>query len=258
MLASFWSEHDHLLTAIASVVIALGLAGLVNRAVTRRGRALTAGARRLPGGGALTPQFDTRLRFMRNVATATIILVGVMVALSQFDALDRIATTVLASSAITVAVIGFAARQTLANGVAGLQLAVTQPLRVGDSVSFDGHDGVVDDVRLTYTYLHTAGGARIAIPNERLAAGVLRNDTILGQDVAAEISLWLASQVDATRALLAVTEGLDDTAATIAEVLPWGTRLAVTGPPGTPMSRLAREATLRADAYTALRAAGLA
>ena len=86
---------------------------------------------------------------------------------------------VLASSAIAAAVVGFAARQVLANAIAGLQIAITQPVRVGDQVTFEGEKGTVEDLRLTYTWLRTGTDARVIIPNERLAAGVLRNDSIL-------------------------------------------------------------------------------
>ena len=50
-----------------------------------------------------------------------------------------------------------AARQVLANSVAGIMLAVTQPLRVGDWVTFEENYGVVEDVRLNFTILRTAG-----------------------------------------------------------------------------------------------------
>ena len=76
----------------------------------------------------------------------------------------------LASGALAAAIIGFAARQTLANVVAGIMLAITQPLRVGDWVTFEEHYGVVEDVRLNFTVLRTASDQRIVIPNERLAA----------------------------------------------------------------------------------------
>jgi small-conductance mechanosensitive channel len=48
---------------------------------------------------------------------------------------------VLASSAIAAAVVGFASRQVLANAIAGMVLAVTQPLRIGDLVTFEGENG---------------------------------------------------------------------------------------------------------------------
>ena len=116
----------------------------------------------------------------------------------------------LASSAIAAAVVGFAARQVLANAIAGMVLAVTQPLRIGDLVTFEGETGTVEDVSLTYTWLRTGSDARLIIPNERLAAGVLRNDSIRSPTVALEVSVWLAPDADETAALAAV-EALEET-----------------------------------------------
>ena len=131
---------------------------------------------------------DTRLRFLRRAVEAAIIVVGFALALAQFTSLDRLAATVLASSAIAAAVVGFASRQVLANAIAGMVLAVTQPLRIGDLVTFEGETGTVEDVSLTYTWLRTGSDARLIIPNERLAAGVLRNDSIRSATVALEVS----------------------------------------------------------------------
>ena len=58
-------------------------------------------------------------------------------------------------------------------------LAITQPIRVGDWVTFEGNYGVVEDVRLNYTILRTASEQRIVIPNEKLAGGVMKNDTLV-------------------------------------------------------------------------------
>ena len=66
-------------------------------------------------------------------------------------------------------VIGFAARQTLANGIAGILLAITQPIRIGDLVTFEEETGVVEDMKLTYTYIRLDDGRRLIVPNERLA-----------------------------------------------------------------------------------------
>ena len=79
------------------------------------------------------------------------------------------ATGVLASSAVLGLVVGFAARQTLANAIAGILLAITQPIRVGDLVTFEEETGEVEDVRLTYTYIRLDDGRRLIVPNERLA-----------------------------------------------------------------------------------------
>jgi small conductance mechanosensitive channel len=247
---TFFQSHDHELTAVLSLVIAFGVAVLVDRWIAHRAQQLLA----LRGMGAGT---DTRLRILRRLIYTVIVVIGLAVALSQFAALNRLAASVLASGAIAAAIVGFAARQTLANAVAGIMLASAQPIRIGDVVTFEGETGMVEDVRLTYTYLRTGGDARIVIPNERLAGGVLRNDSIVSNVVACEVSLWISHDADEERAL-AVAESVDTgLTATIAEVTPVGVRIAVAGPPASPSERGAREAQLRRKVLAAWREAGV-
>jgi small-conductance mechanosensitive channel len=249
---TFVSRHDHEITAIVSLVLA-GLAVLVvDRALDRRGRRLALAV----AGGELSPVAATRLRFVRRVVDATIVGIGVAVALSQFTALDRLAGAILASGAIAAAVIGFAARQTLANAIAGLLIAITQPLRIGDLVTFEGETGTVEDVRLTYTWLRTGSDARVIVPNERLAAGVLRNESIGSPTVAVEATIWLAHGDDETAALDAIHAALPEVSARIAEVTVEGTRILVIGAPAAPADRPLAESDLRLAALRAIRERG--
>jgi len=236
-----------------AILLAVVAAALVDRLLTRRGRSVAAAL----AGGQLTPAVDTRLRVLRRVLETSIIFIGVFVALSQFEALDHIANSVLASSAIIAAAVGLASRTTLANGVAGILLAVTQPLRVGDQVTFEGESGTVEDVRLTYTYLRDPNGTRVVIPNERLALGMLQNHTVLEATVSTEVSLWLAPEADAVRALSILRDSLPDAKVSLAEVAADGTRLCVTGSAAPHEERSTREDALRAAAFAALRRAGL-
>ena len=241
-----------MIAAGLTLLAALALVAIVHRAM--RGR-----VHKLPhalGGAELSPMLDTRLRFLRRVVEAAIIVIGDALALAQFTSLDRLAATVLASSAIAAAVVGFASRQVLANAIAGMVLAVTQPLRIGDLVTFEGETGTVEDVSLTYTWLRTGSDARLIIPNERLAAGLLRNDSIRSPTVALEVSVWLAPDADETAALAAVQEVEEARDARIAEVTDTGLRLQVAGPPVAPAERIAREGELRAEVLRALREAG--
>lgn len=246
---TFIDRYDHQLTAAVSLLLAFGLAWLVDRVILARATALAARAR----GGQLTPEADTRVRFVRRIVEVTIIVVGIAIALSQFAALDRMAGAILASSAIAAAVVGFAARQVLANAIAGLQLAITQPLRVGDTVTFEGEAGTVEDVRLTTTWLRTASDARVIIPNEKLAAGMLRNESIETATVAVEVSVWVERDVDASAAADAVRAALPATTVRIAESSPDGTRLLVIATPSLPAGRPAAEAEVREAALRALR-----
>jgi small-conductance mechanosensitive channel len=256
MVADSWIQrYEGELVAVLSIVLAFGLIVAVDRLIARRGRAV----RERMGLDQLDPRVDTRLRFVRRLVEAAIGVFGVAVALSQFTALDRLAASVLASGALAAAVIGFAARQTLANAVAGIMLAISQPVRIGDTVTFEGETGTVEDMRLTYTFLRTGADARLVVPNERLAAGVIRNDTIVSPVVATEVGVWLPAHADLDAALAALAEEVGEGASVrVAEMDPEGrVRLAVTGTAGAPEERVAREGELRAACLRRLRAAGL-
>ncbi len=226
---------------------------VVDRAFRRRGVEL---AKRV-GGGHIDPTLETRLRFVRRLVEAAIVVVGIAVAISQFTALDRLAASILASGAIAAAAVGFAARTTLANVVAGVMLAVTQPLRIGDLVTFEERTGVVEDIRLTHTFLRTGEGSRLIVPNERLASTAIRNDSIVSDTVAIEVELWLAHEADEARAVAAIEAAVEDGTARVADVTFEGVKLTVGAPSAPVAERLARQQALRAAALAALRQEGL-
>ena len=232
------------ITAVVTILIAVALVYAVDRAFRRR-------------RPHLDPVLDTRLRFVRRLIAAVLLVVGAAIAISQFTALDRLAASILASGAIAAAVVGFAARQVLANVVAGVMLAVTQPIRIGDLVTLDDDTGVVEDIRLTYTFLRTGTDARIIVPNELLAGSVLRNDSIVTDTVAVEVRVWVPHDVDEQRALEAIGGLGDEVTARIGEVTEEGLFLTVSGPPVSVRQRAARESELRAQALGSLRSARL-
>jgi small-conductance mechanosensitive channel len=251
-LSEFWDGNGRWISALVSVAVALAVATLLDRALSRRGRLVAQAVMR----GSLSPEADTRLRFVRRLIYAAIILLGFAVALSQFAGINRLAASLLASGAIAAAIVGFAARQTLANLVAGIMLAITQPIRVGDWVEFEDEYGVVEDVRLNYTFLRTPSDQRVVIPNERLASGILRNDTLGSASVGLDVHVWLPPRADVARAVDALRSetGQD---VTVAEVTPEGVRLAVGSDPSPPPERGPREAALRLQCLRRLQAEGL-
>lgn len=233
-----------------TVAIAIGLARFIDRyLVNRAGRMANAVS------GPLSPVAATRLRLVRRLITAMIVVFGVMLALSQFEGITRVATGILASSAVLGIVVGFAARQTLANAIAGILLAITQPIRIGDLVTFEENTGTVEDVRLTYTYLHSDDGRRIIIPNERLAQNTIENHTIVDPRVRVNVSVWLAPGGDATRALRAL--GGEEIDVQVAEIDKEGIRLEVATWARSYQERGAVAAGLRAQSLETLRREGL-
>src|SRR5918994_7585995 len=197
----WWSEHAWIRAAVIFAVF-LVIALVFDRWFAARGRRLA--GRVLPGG--ITQQADTRLRFVRRLIGLVLLMIGLLIALSQFKGLGRVAGSFLASGALVAAIAGFAARQVLANLVAGIMLTISQPLRVGDWVTFEENYGVVEDVRLNFTVLRTLSEQRVVIPNERLVAGILRNDTLEADAVGLDVSVWLPAAADVPRALDALRE----------------------------------------------------
>jgi small-conductance mechanosensitive channel len=117
----------------------------------------------------------TRLRILRRLALLATFLVVAMLVLSQFTELKRLATGVLASTAVIGLIVGFAAQHTIANMVAGVQIAVSQPFRIGDRLGFEETEGRVTDITLSYTYLDPGDGSSVVIPNQLLVEGIVHN-----------------------------------------------------------------------------------
>jgi small-conductance mechanosensitive channel len=128
-----------------------------------------------PAVSQVSRSTKTRLRFLRRLLILIVFLILVAIALSQFTELKRLATGILASTAVLAAIIGFAAQHTIANMIAGVQLAVSQPIKIGDRISFEEVDGRVTDMTLSYTYVSPGDGTTVAIPNQMLVDGIIHN-----------------------------------------------------------------------------------
>jgi small-conductance mechanosensitive channel len=244
--SSFLDKHSHQLTAILTGVLTVVCAVGADRAVSH-----------WAARADLDPGVDTRVRFIRRLITVGICVLGVLIALSEFGGLNKLAAALLASGAIIAAIVGFAARQTLANLIAGVMLTIAQPLRIGDQVTILDQTGVVEDVRLNYTVLRTAEGRRLLIPNERLASEMIRNDTILDDRVRPEASVWLPPAADVEIAVSSFASIESGLVVRVAEVTPDGVRITVMAEPVPAPQRAAREGDLRAAALRSLRGAGL-
>ena len=246
-------ETSQWVTAGAYLVGALVIAEIVDRALSRRGRKLTVAV----GVGELSPVAITRLRLVRRLVFATIILIGIALAAAQIPSISKLATGILASSAVLGLVVGFAARQTLANGIAGILLAITQPIRIGDRVTFEDETGEVEDVKLTYTYIHLDDGRRLVVPNERLAQSSIANHTINDPRLQVEASVWLPPEANLDRAIELIEDAEAGISATVAEVDKEGVRLSATTWAQSPSERGSAAAELRRRWLRLLREHGL-
>jgi len=128
-----------------------------------------------PAVSQVSRSTKTRLRFLRRLVLLVVFLVLFALALSQFTELKRLATGILASTAVLAAIVGFAAQHTIGNMVAGVQLAVAQPIKIGDQIEFEEVSGRVIDITLSYTYVNPGDDSSIVIPNQLLVEGIVHN-----------------------------------------------------------------------------------
>jgi small-conductance mechanosensitive channel len=128
-----------------------------------------------PAVSQVSRSTKTRLRFLRRLAILVVVVVVGAIALAQFTELGQIAAGLLASTAVVAAIVGFAAQQTIGNMVAGVQLAVAQPIKIGDRIEFEEVNGRVVDITLSYTYVNPGDDSAVIIPNQLLVEGIVHN-----------------------------------------------------------------------------------
>jgi small conductance mechanosensitive channel len=144
-----------------------------------------------------SPQTITRYRVLRRSITAAIVSFGVLSALLVIPQVRTLAGALLASTAVIGLVVGFAAQRTLGNFVAGLMIAFTQPLRIGDWIEVAGEQaGAVEEIGLMYTFIRTHDNTRVVIPNEKLASDTIRNSTIRSPAKFAQVTVQVPPTTD--------------------------------------------------------------
>jgi small-conductance mechanosensitive channel len=236
-------EWQRLAVAGGFIVASLILARLVDR---RIGRVLK------------TPEAMTRYRVLRRSITSVIVFVGILSALLVIPQVRAIAGGILASASVVGIVVGLAAQRTLGNFIAGIMIALTQPVRLGDRVTVTGVEGIVEEIGLIYTFIRTPDNERLVIPNEKLASDTITNSTIRSPETFAEVTVQLPASSDLDAALAALRPEApgprDDVYVSALDATP-AVSLRVWAPTDDEAQRLERELRLRA--HRRLRERGL-
>ncbi len=185
---TFWHR---LITAAAIFLVVTLVARVVDWLLSRR---------------ELAPEAVTRYRVFRRSISATILVVGLFSSLLVIPQVRAVAGGLLASTAVLGVIVGFASQQTLGNFVAGLLIAITQPVRLGDRVQYAGTVGVIEEIGLTYTVIRTPDQQRLIVPNSKLSTDTILNASIGSRETFAQVTVQvplsadLGAAVDALRA----------------------------------------------------------
>jgi len=224
------------------LAVVVGLAVLLARLVDSRIKRLQ-----------LDPAAETRYRVLRRSLMVAIVFTALLAGLMVIPQVRDVAGAILASGALVAIFIGFAAQRTIGNFVAGILIAFTQPLRIGDEVEVQGAKGIVEEIGLTYTWIRTRDYDRVAVPNEKLASDTIRNSTIRSPETLAEVTVQVPLAAD----LRAIVEQLKRKAADVYVTdLSGNATIAVRRPVADEREAERAASELRLEIHDVLRAAG--
>ncbi|MFD2515119.1 mechanosensitive ion channel family protein [Pontibacter locisalis] len=132
----------------------------------------------------------TQLQFVRKITIILIVFVALSLILLSFDAVRKLGTGLLTSAGVAGIVIGVAAQRSLANLLAGIQLAFTQPIRLDDVLVVEGEFGRVEEITLTYVVLKLWDNRRLILPLNYFIEKPFQNWTRTGSDILATVYLY--------------------------------------------------------------------
>ncbi len=147
----------------------------------------------------------TQLTLLRQSATAAIIVVATGAVLVQFTFVRNLGLSLLASAGLVGIVFGFAAQKLLTGLIGGIQLSITQPIRIGDTVFIDRELGTVEKIHLTFVVVRLREQRMLVVPVARFLDTSFENWTLAAPDVIGSIliSVDFTTPVDVVRAELA-------------------------------------------------------
>jgi small-conductance mechanosensitive channel len=114
--------------------------------------------------GAQQVGMRTQLRVLRQVLSVTIYLIAGALILMQFSTVRHVGVSLLASAGIGGVVLGLAAQKSISTLFAGIQLSLTQPIRIGDTVVVENESGIIEEITLTYVIVKLWDLRRLIIP----------------------------------------------------------------------------------------------
>jgi small-conductance mechanosensitive channel len=135
-------------------------------------------------------QVHTRIRVLRRIAVILIVGLAVSAILMSFPSLRRLGTSILASAGIAGIVVGMAARPTLSNLIAGVQVALTEPIRLDDVVIVEGEWGWIEEIRTTYVVVRIWDLRRLVLPLSYFIEKPFQNWTRVTADLLGTVFIY--------------------------------------------------------------------
>lgn len=147
----------------------------------------------------------TQLQFIKRLVTVVVFVLTAAIVLMQFESVRALGTGLLTSAGVAGIIIGFAAQKSLANLLAGFQIAFTQPMRLDDAIIVEGEWGQVEEITLTYVVVRIWDKRRLVLPLNYFIEKPFQNWTRTSADLIGVVYIYTDYQmpVEAFRPKLA-------------------------------------------------------
>lgn len=132
----------------------------------------------------------TQSTVLARAISGIVVIVGAATALTTFPAVRQIGASLLASAGLAGIVVGFAARPVLGNLIAGLQIALAQPIRIDDVVIVEGEWGRIEDITGAYVVVKIWDERRLIVPLQWFIENPFQNWTYRNADILGPVYLW--------------------------------------------------------------------
>jgi len=133
----------------------------------------------------------TQIGVISNIIIVGIILLTVSFILMTFPAVRQIGVSLLASAGVLGIVLGFAAQKTLGNIIAGIQIAISQPIRLDDAVVVENEWGWIEEITLTYVVVRIWDLRRLVLPISYFIEKPFQNWTRTSADIIGSVFLYV-------------------------------------------------------------------
>ena len=133
----------------------------------------------------------TQVRVLRRVTVTVAIVITVAAALMTFDSVRQYGVSLIASAGAAGLVVGLALRPLLTNLFAGIQLAITQPIRLGDAVIVENEWGWIEEITGTYVVIKIWDWRRLVVPLSYFLENPFQNWTRQSTDLIGTVLLWV-------------------------------------------------------------------
>ncbi len=133
----------------------------------------------------------TQINVFYRIIAFFVTIIGLSFILMTFDGVSNIGTSLLASAGVTGIILGFAAQKTLGTVFAGIQIAITQPIRIEDAVVVEGEWGWIEDITFTYVVIRIWDLRRLVVPITYFIEQPFQNWTRNSAEIIGSVELYL-------------------------------------------------------------------